>query len=72
MEKLPLTKLKKELDERDNEVKMERRELSQSQTRFDQLSNKLKINNLDLQNKLRKLKEKLDERDNDVQIERRE
>lgn len=52
MEELPLTKLKEELDARDYEVTMERRELSQRQTRFDQLSNKLKINNLDLQNKL--------------------
>jgi hypothetical protein len=79
VEKLPLTKLKKELDERDDDVEMERMELSQSQTRFDQKSNKLKITNLELQknldkrdDELRKLKEKLDERDDDVQRERRE
>ncbi len=77
VEKLPLTKLKKELDERDDDVERERIELSQSQTRFDQKSNKLKIDNLELQKKLDKrddelgkLKAKLDDLDDELQRDR--
>jgi hypothetical protein len=70
VEKLPLTKLKEELDERDYEVKMERRELSQRQTRFDQLSNKLNINNLDLQNKLDEISRELENTEIELQEEK--